>query len=140
MTKKQSSTRKRKDVLDILSNFKQMLDRKPEVETMFDEVRMMKFKIKPISGDISILHLKNNKLIEILWSLGKLDEIFQKEYRKLTVPQKEVFFRAFDTLYQQLQSQLNTVNLAKEKKTPQTQSSVFEMEIFKESTGIKKVN
>lgn len=127
-----------RDVISIFSNFKKILEAKPSINTMFDEVRMMKFKVKPISGDISLLELKDNRLIETLWSLGKLDEVFQREFKRLTVSEKEVFFRIFDNLYQRFQNQLNTVHLGREKKpnTPQ----ILEMEIFKEAPVKKKAN
>ncbi|MBI4225636.1 hypothetical protein HY612_00820 [Candidatus Roizmanbacteria bacterium] len=133
MTKKNS-----KDVIEIFSNLKKALGAKPPIEKMYDEIRMMRFKIKPISGNISLLQFKNQRLIETLWSLGKLDEVFQREYRKLSVDQKEVFFRLFDSLYQQFQDQLNKTDINPEVKSNLPQ--VLEMEIFKEISTKKKVN
>ena len=98
----------------------------------------MRFKIRPISGDVSLLQLKNHQLIETLWGLGKLDEVFQNEYEKLGSDQKEVFFRLFDNLYLQYEDQLNKININKEIKPKLSQ--VFEMEIFKDLSAKKKVN
>ncbi len=128
-----------KDVLDIFNNLKKLLDSKPPMDEMFEEVRMMKFKIRPISGDISLLYFKDTRIIETLWSLGKLDEIFQKEFNNLTKTQKDVMFRIFDKFYQQFQEELNSSSAAKiGKKTDLSQ--VIEMEIFKELPAKKKVN
>lgn len=127
-----------KDVIEIFSNLKKTLGAKLPIEKMYEEVRMMRFKIKPISGDISLLQLKNHRLIEMLWSLGKLDEVFQREYRKLPSDQKEVFFRIFDNLYQQFQDQLNKININPEVKSNLPQ--VLEMEIFKDMSTKKKLN
>src|SRR3990167_5337971 len=100
-----------KDVVEIFSKLKKALGVRPPIEKMYEEIRMMRFKIKPISGDIFLLQLKNHRLIETLWGLGKLDEVFQKEYKKLASEQKEAFFRIFDNLYQQFQDQLSKINI-----------------------------
>lgn len=134
MTKRKNNN----DVLNILMDLTKKLERKPPLQMMMDEIRMMRFKIKPLAGDISLLQFKNHQLIETLWSLGKLDEMFQKEFKHLTDKDKEVFFRLFDELYQQFQSQLNRLNL---KAHPtQTSESIVEMEIFKEISANKRVN
>ncbi len=130
--------RQSRDVVDIFTNLKKVFNSKPSKGEMFEEVRMMKFKIKPISGDISLLHLKNYNLIETLWSLGKLDEMFQREYQNLPNDQREVFFRIFDNLYQQFQEELNKISVTPEKRTNLSHS--LEMEIFKDATSKKKSN
>src|SRR3990170_2935325 len=133
MTKKNN-----KDIVEIFNNLKKALGNKPPIEKMYEEIRMMRFKIKPISGDIFLLQLKNHRLIETLWGLGKLDEVFQKEYKKLASEQKEAFFRLFDNLYQQFQDQLSKINI-----NPEVRSSlpqVLEMEIFKDMSSKRKAN
>lgn len=126
MSKKNS-----KDALDVLQILqKDVFSKRPSQTIMWDEVRMMKFKIRPLYGDVSSINLKNNNLIEIMWSLGKLDEFFHKEYNKLDNKQKDVFFRIFENLHEQFQTQLNSVNLKSglsDKTVP-----VLEMEIYKE--------
>ena len=126
------------NVVDIFNRLKKILATKPSNQDMVSEVRMMKFKVRPISGDISLLRLNNAHLIEALWSLGKLDETFQKEFRHINADQKEVFFRFFDDLYQQFQSQLNRVNIKPEIKARLPE--MLEMEIFKELPTSKKFN
>lgn len=126
------------DVLKIFDDFQKLLNHKPPYAQMYDEVRMMKFKIRPMQGDILNINLHNNDFIETLWSLGKLDEIFQKEYRLLSPKNKQVFFRIFDDIYQRLQSGLNRIKLQREKISDL--SSVLEMEIFKERQGKKRLN
>lgn len=126
------------DVLAIINDFKKIIDSKPPATTMMEEVRMMKFKVHPIQGDISEFNLKNERLLETLWSLGKLDELFQKEYANLTSKEKNVFIRIFDGLYQRFQSELNGINLKRNKFG--NPPPVLEMEIFREKHSIKKVN
>ena len=127
-----------RDILEFFSSLKKTLGAKPPIEKMYEEIRMMRFKIRPISGDVFLLQLKNRGLIETLWGLGKLDEVFQREYNKLADEQREVFFRLFDNLYQQFQNQLNKINVNPEVKT--NLSQFLEIEIFKDIPTKKKIN
>ena len=126
------------DVLKIFSNLKKTIENRPPAAEMYEEVRMMKFKIRPLAGDISLVNIKDQYFIETLWSLGKLDEVFQKEFKKLDANQKEVFFRIFDEMYQNFQSQLNRLSLRAGKAAARPQ--IFEMEIFKDIPAGKKMN
>ncbi len=124
------------DVLGIIAAFqKDVLDKKPTMDKMTDDVRMMKFKIRPLQGDISLLNLNDTMLIEMLWNLGKLEEFYRNQNKKLTLNQKEIFFRFFDNMYGKFQDQLNKINLRT--KTGRI-SSTIEMEIFKEESSYKK--
>ncbi len=116
---------------------KELVERRPTLRKMYDEVRMMKFVIRPLQGDIMRVDFNDSHLIETLWSLGKLDEFFQKKLKTVPSSQRESFMRLFDTLHQQFQGQLNKLNLRPEK---QTSSSTLEMEIFKQRSLPKKSN
>lgn len=119
------------DVLDLVYRFqKRVLENKPAKEAMYQDVRMMQFKIRPLQGDVSLLNLKNEHFIEILWSLGKLDEFFQRHIEQVSAKQRDTFYRLFDEMYQRFQNELNKINLQKEKSNDL--SAGFEMEIFKE--------
>src|SRR3989344_1469946 len=130
--------KKNRDVVDIFSKLKKTLDIKPTMEKMYEEVRMMRFKIKPIAGNIFLLKLKNRNLIETLWGLGKLDEVFQQEYKNVSSDQQEAFFRYFDNLYQHFQERLNNISASSELKTNLPQ--VLEMEIFKDKAARQRAN
>jgi hypothetical protein len=100
---------------------------------------MMKFKIKPIQGDISAYNLKNEKFIESLWNLGKLDEFFRKEFPRLSKKDQEIFLKFFDSLYLKYQEQLNQINLQPTSKTT-AKTGLLELEIYKEGKLRKKAN
>jgi hypothetical protein len=124
------------DVFDMIAQFQlNVLSKKPSAAQMYDEVRLMRFKIRPLNGEITTLDLNNNNFIEMLWGLGKLDEFYQIHIEKLPQDQRQIFFRIFDELYQKFQQELNRVNLKREEIS---QNSTFEMEIFKDKT--KKFN
>lgn len=127
------------DVLHVLAEFqKNILEKKPTLEKMYDEVQMMSFKIRPLQGDVSLLNLSDINLIEALWNLGKLDEFFRSQKDRLTQKQKRVFFQFMENLYEQFQEKLSNVKL-KPIEEMQSQSSV-EMEIFKEEAHTRKLN
>ena len=118
----------------MVSHFqKDILEHKPTATQMYQEIRMMQFKIKPLQGDISLLNLTNAHFIEILWSLGKLDEFFQGHYKKVTLRKRDLFLRLFDEIHGKFQDQLNALNL-KPERIPDS-SEMFEMEIFKERSA-----
>ncbi len=131
--------RKPIDVLGIIANFqKDVLGNKPSRNQMADDVRMMKFKIRPLQGDVSLLNLNDSTLIEMLWNLGKLEEFYSQQSRGLNFNQREIFLRFFDNMYGQFQDQLNKINL---RSKTEKASSTIEMEIFKEDpSGKKKLN
>ena len=126
---------KNNDVFKLLADLQIVLRQKPSVDKMFEEIRMMKFKIRPIIGDISLVNVKNNQLIEALWGLGKIDDFFQKKIKQLNLKDKKTFFRVVSDIRDGYEQQLNRVGL-KGKVNP---SSPVELEIFKERQT-KKVN
>ncbi len=128
-----------RDILTLISNIQKIISSKPNTSQMFEEVRMMKFKIKPIQGDVSAFNLKNERFIESLWSLGKLDEFFHKEFPQLSKKEQEVFLRFFNSLYFKYQQELNQINLQPARVTL-AKTGLLELEIFKEGKLKKKVN
>ena len=128
-----------KDIISLFGNIQRVISSRPAVDQMYAEVQMMKFKIKPIQGDLMSFNLKNEQFIESLWSLGKLDEFFFREVPTLSKKEKEVFMRIFDSLYFKYQQQLNEANL-QQRKVTLTKAGLLELEIFKEGKLKKKVN
>lgn len=126
-------------IFDLFQTFQKSLDNQPPAAAMREEILMMNFKIKPVQGDISFLNFNNQRLIEVLWSLGKLDDFFQKEFKKLAVNQRPVFLNFFQNLHSDLQRKLNQLNL-KTSKIPVSSTPFLEMEIIKERQETKKTN
>lgn len=128
-----------KDVISLFGEIQKIISGKPSINQMFEEVQMMKFKIKPIKGDLMSFDLKNENFIESLWSLGKLDEFFFKEVPSLNKKEKELFMKIFDSLYFKYQQQLNQTSL-QQRKIALTRTGSLELEIYKERKLKKKVN
>ncbi|OQY68170.1 hypothetical protein B6D29_01230 [Microgenomates bacterium UTCPR1] len=123
------------DVIELIGSFQKTLDNKPTVKKMYEEIQMMRFKVKPIKGDLSTVNLNNDKFIRTLWSLGKLDEFFQKEFYGLNRKNKELFSRIFESIYEKYQVELNRINIQIEKNI--RNQRFLEVEIFKESKNNK---
>ncbi|MEK7597140.1 MAG: hypothetical protein AAB441_00670 [Patescibacteria group bacterium] len=128
-----------RDVISLFGNIQKIISAKPNINQMFEEVQMMKFKIKPIQGDLMSFNLRNEQFIESLWSLGKLDEFFFREVPTLSKKEKEIFMKFFDSLYFKYQQQLNQSNLQQRKLTLK-RTGLLELEIYKEGKLKKKVN
>jgi len=124
-------TKKHIDPVDKIQDFQRsVLSQKPESQDMIHEVRMMNFKVRPISGDISDLDFSNTEFIDALWSLGKLDEFFQKEYRSIKSRQKGVFYRLIDDMRACFQLQLNKARI-ETVESSEKHKRRFEVEIIK---------
>ena len=123
--------KKKSDILEEIVRFqKNIIKNKPSLKEMYDQVRMMRYKIKPLQGDISYLNLKNREFIEILWHLGKLDDFFNENKKDLSIKQKEIFYNFFENLYLKLQTQLNSLDLKIQKNI--NMPLIIEMEIIRE--------
>lgn len=127
------------DALQLLEQFqRKVLEKKPPMEEMINEIHMMKFKIKPVQGDFSKVNFRNDRFIETLWSLGKLDEFFHVQYPQLKKQERNAFYTYFDAIQKRLQEDLNKLNL----KTSVTddRQAILEMEIFKERSKKARLN
>lgn len=131
-------SQKKTDVFEIITEFqKNLLHKKPSIDEMSKEVSMMKYKVRPVIGDISVLDFKNPEFIEALWSLGKLDEFFHKQATNISEEELDLFQRLVDEMRFNFQDELNHANLKSGIQLKQTQTN-FEIEIFKERA--KKYN
>lgn len=124
---------KKKDVFNLITRLQKILSRKPSQDQMLKEVQMMKFKIRPVLGDVSLLNFKNLQLIETLWGLGKLDDFFHKESKRVAGSDQKTFFQIMSQIRGKLETQLSRISFKKPIEIPQT----IEMEIFKERSSKK---
>lgn len=119
---------KKADIFILINQLQKILDHKPAQEQMLKEVQMMKFKIRPVLGDVSLLNFRNLNLIETLWGLGKLEDFFRKESKKISSGDRETFYLMINQIRGKLETQLNKIGFKKPINTP----TMVEMEIFKE--------
>lgn len=127
-------SKKTNNIIDELINFQKSLENKPSFTEMFNQIKMMNFRFRPIQGSLINFNFKNKKFIEALWSLGKLDEFFIKKIKTLkSTKEKEKFLDFFSQIYDLYQSKLNLIDskiIESEKKI----EGVLEVEISKKYT------
>ena len=125
---------KKTDVYEAIRSFQQnTLGNKPAIEQMIYEVRLMNFKIRPVTGNISTVNFHNSDLIDALWSLGKLDEFYRQEIKNISSKDQEAFLRLVNEIRWNNQDKLNRVRLIHTDPT-QEEFPAFEAEIFKETS------
>lgn len=129
------------DMLRLFKSFKKdVLDNKPAHEQMINEVRMMKFKVKPIQGDVSKLNFSNQTFVETIWQLGKMDDFIEKHISKIDKQQEHAFYHYFEGMYQQLQEKLSNLHFGTGIVDLNAKRNLVEMEIYKEGKRGKPLN
>ncbi len=130
---------KREDVISLLSYYqKTVIANKPSLEIMLDEIKMMNFKIRPLSGDFSVINGMDSKLIEMIWNLGKLDQLYREKENLLKSKDRKLFMKFFESLHEKFQKDLGFMNI---KNVEQSEpSNILEMEVFREAPRRRMVN
>ncbi|MGB9883504.1 MAG: hypothetical protein ACPLRN_03270 [Microgenomates group bacterium] len=117
------------NILKIIESIQKSLEAPPTPEKMFEEIQMMRFKIRPLQGNLSAINLKDERFIRTLWSLGKLDEYFNRVINKISKKDREIFLNFFEEIFYQYQEKLNSLDLAQ--KIPKQSISILEVEIYR---------
>lgn len=129
------------DILDLFKSFKtDVLDKKRSHEQMVREVSMMKFKIRPLQGDVLKLNFSNATFVETIWQLGKMDDFIEKHLHKIDKKQEHAFFHYFEGMYKQLQNTLNNLHFNSQTGDIFAKRDFIEMEIYKERKNKKLTN
>ncbi len=123
--------KKTQDIIEELIQFQKSLEKKLSFEEMFTQIKMMRFRLKPIQGSLINFDFQNKKFVETLWSLGKLDEFFMKKINDLkNDEEKERFFEFFSQIFNDYQEKLNKIPVSKIKKNFDN-VNILEVEIYK---------
>lgn len=132
-------TVKRLDIASLLSQYQQVVVlNKPTLAIMLDEIKMMNFKIRPLSGDVSIIRAMDSKLIEMVWNLGKLDQLYREKERFLKLKDRELFVKFFESMHEKFQKELGLVQVTVPEQVESAHA--LEMEVFRETPRRKKSN
>jgi len=127
-------------LIELLNNFQKNINILPSLEKMKEEVRMMNFKIRPLSGDVNLLRsLDNRELVSVLWKIGKLDEFFESLSKHTKKPERTMIDNLLGSLKTRIDNELNQVKL-KFENIKGNHPSFFEMEIVKEHGKKQKAN
>jgi hypothetical protein len=123
------------NALDLIQKINEDIERhKPSKEAMMEDIKMMNFKVKPVSGDIFSLTKKDIGFIESLWRLGKVEEMVSDKLEHLAENEKDIFFNYLDDLQVRTQQEI-AVAISQLSKKEQKKMEFLELEIFKEKIG-----
>ncbi len=111
----------------------------PSVEEMIRDLKMMKLKIRPLSGDLFSISEKQSNFLESLWKIGKIEEIVHRAVEKLDDNEMTIFFDYIDNLEKQIH---DTYSQAVDAMSVEEQERlrVVKLEIFRESPIKKDIN
>lgn len=132
--------KKRETFFKVLQELKDILNKKPTLKEMKEEVRLMGFHIRPLDGNPAIIsELKNDKLIEALWTLGKIDILMEKNFHRLTNEQKKIILQSIEQIEKK-----NDLTLPIEKlpsiRNKGNKASYLMIEIFRKSHLKNSIN
>lgn len=118
--------------LDLIKKISMEVEQKmPSQIEMMTDIKMMNFKIHPVSGDIFSITKKEIGFIESLWKLGKIEELMTDKIELLDDMEKDVFYNYLDEM--QIRTQNNIAdNINQLSKKDQRQLKILEFEIFKD--------
>lgn len=130
---------KKEDVISLLSYYqKTVIINKPTLEIMLDEIKMMNFKIRPLSGDFSLINGMDSKLIEMIWNLGKLDQLYREKENLLKSKDRKLFMKFFESIHEKFQKDLGNLKIKNNEQNEP--SNILEMEVYREVPRSRKVN
>jgi hypothetical protein len=87
----------------VMLSLKEILEKKPPLAKMKEEVNLMGFSIRPIEGDPQIMkNIDDRQFIETLWTIGTIDGLMEKNFYRLSGEQKEIVLNALSKIKENL--------------------------------------
>lgn len=124
--------------LDVIKRVQNEVENaKPSHKQMLEDVKMMRFKIRPVFGDIAILAKKDIGFLEALWKIGKMEEIINHEIIKLNTVEKEIFFHYWQNKHQLTNKA--SFNLSNKPIDDKQHAAVLEIEVVKTDAVRKNI-
>lgn len=99
----------KKDVFSkLLISLKKILEKTPSLEKMREDVKEMGLYMRSVEGNPMIIKkIKEEKIIEVLWKLGKIDMLLERNFHLLNKKQQQFIFNSFENIKEQLITDLN---------------------------------
>lgn len=110
-------------------------------EQMIEEIKMMKFKIRPISGDVFYLIAHDMGFLESIWRLGKIEEIVSQSFKRLDARQKDILSKYLDDLEWRAQQKIIS-SIENLPYIDQNKVRLIQLEVFKDklSRRVRNLN
>ena len=106
---------------------------------MLRDIKMMNFKVRPLSGDLFMLAQKHTGFLEQLWKLGKLEEIIHRAMISLNSHEQHLFFNYID-MFEQKMKEASRLEIANIPDTEEGHEHMVTLEIFKEAKKHARAN
>lgn len=118
-----------KETLESLTqDLKKIIEAKPERPQIVKEIGAMKLRVKSVLGEIDFNDLNNDKLLETLWRLGKLDEFFNTRVKKADPKDQLILMNLGFQIKKKLENELSQLEIKSRSIFPR----LIEMEVFRE--------
>jgi len=102
---------------------------KPAFKIMLRDIQMMRFKIRPIIGDISSLNEMNDEVIALLWKIGRIDEIIHASFKDLAEDDQDQLLEYLQ--HMELQTENDLRRVLRQKPSTKT-NNLLKLEVFRE--------
>lgn len=79
---------------------------RPTKEEMLQDLKLMNLKVRPIVGDIFMLNSGEHGLLETLWRIGKIEEIFMVAADTLGENERGTLFKYLESVESQSQRKI----------------------------------
>lgn len=146
---KNSITKKRKsvfvavghpdDAIFLAAKFKrEVLENRPSIAVMRDDIRMNKLKVRPYAGDLFQLNMSNPKFIATLWGLLKLDEFVLRTEKSLPKAEADLFYTLMLQHRANLQAEISKLDMRMPHLRHKDTEHHIAMEIFREAPKRRK--
>lgn len=112
---------------------------RPDKHEMLHDIKMMNFKIRPISGDVFAMAGHNVDFMESVWRIAKIEEIIGVALQSLEERELRAFFQYMDNLEDQLQKTI-TKTLHDAPADIGRGVEMVALEVFRERTSRRTIN
>ena len=102
---------KKGELIDFVKElYNKIIVKKPPIEKMKEEVKLMGLKVRPLTEKfLDALNSKNERFVEMVWLIGKLDEFLHSSGKKFTREEIDEILTIFSNIYaQELSKELST--------------------------------
>lgn len=97
-------------------------------DIMLEEVQMMGFKIRQLTGDVNAIAKMDNTMIESLWRIGKIDQIINASFDDL---EEEEQVRLLEYLKSVEMNTEENIESALQMKKTKKSSKMLKLEVFR---------
>ena len=105
-----------------------------DFNTIIDDLKLSKYKIRAIQGDLNFLVKTNHDFIESLWRINKVNTIVDKNIDKLEKEDKQILFNYLNRL--QTKARAESLTRASKSSNPRYISQILKIEIIKDKSKV----